>query len=111
MAKEPTAAKHPLIGAAAHSLDENRTTLWQVEILDVFPSGSPDVGDLALVQYYEWLAGYPSTRGLIPLREMATRSWKLFPNMESATAYYKEVASPRDARIRERVAKQKGGDK
>lgn len=95
---------HPLVGAAAHSLDEHGTTKYQISILAVFPSGSLEVGDLALVQFYEWMMGQETNRRLMPLKELATPEWKLFANLEEANEYYKHVAGPRDKRIRERVA-------
>lgn len=91
---------HPLVGAAAHSLDEHGTTKYQIAILDVIPSGASDVGDLALVQFYEWFVGSPTNRRLIPLKELATPEWKLFANLEDANDYYNNVAAPRDKRIR-----------
>jgi hypothetical protein len=109
MAQKPPAAKHPLIGRAAHSLDEHNTTLWQVEIVDVFPSGSLEIGDLALVRFYGWMTGHPTNDGLIPLREMATRKWKFFDNMECATDYFDNVARHRDEAIRSRLEKKLGG--
>lgn len=97
--------QHPLVGAAAHSLDEHGTTNWQISILSVFPSGCPEVGDLALVQFYSWFIGEPTNRRLIPLRELATPTWKLFENLEDANSYYEHVAQPRDKHIRAKLAR------
>ena len=94
---------HPLVGAAAHSLDEHGTTLYQISIVAVIPSGCGHIGDLALVQFYEWFVGEPTTRRLIPLTELATPDWKLFANLEDANYYYENVARHRDERIRKRV--------
>lgn len=98
---------HPLIGAAAHSVDDRGHTVYQVRILDVFPSGSSETGDLALVQFYSWIMGEPTNRALIPLKELATRQWKLFADMEDANDYYENVASKRDAVIDQREEKGK----
>jgi hypothetical protein len=96
---------HPLVGAGAHMLDEHNTTKYQALIIDVIPSGCPEVGDLALVQFYEWMIGEPTNRRLIPLRELATEHWKLFSSLEEANDYYTSVASPRDKMIRARLEK------
>jgi hypothetical protein len=94
---------HPLIGAGAHSLDDAGTTQYQIEILDVFPSGASDTGDLALVQFFSWIMGEPTNRRLIPLKELATPTWKLFASMSDANDYYEHVAKHRDEKIRART--------
>jgi hypothetical protein len=88
-------------------LDEHRTTQYQVRIVDVIPSGCPEVGDLALVQFYEWMVGGATNRRLIPLRELATERWILFADMEDANDYYTNVASVRDKSIRARREEKK----
>lgn len=102
------AGRHPLIGAAAHMLDEHRTTKYQIQVVDVISSGADDTGDLALVQFYDWIAGSPTNRRLIPLKELATEKWILFINIEEANDYYNNVASHRDKAIRSRL---EGGKK
>jgi hypothetical protein len=97
--------EHPLVGAGAHMLDEHRTTKFQVTIVAVVPSGCPEVGDLALVQFYDWIIGEPTNRRLIPLRELATEQWKLFASMQEANDYYANVASHRDDAIRAKLEK------
>ena len=104
MAKPP----HPLVNAAAHSLDEHGTTKYQISILDVFPSGSTEAGDLALVQFYSWMIGEPTNRRLIPLKELATAEWKLFASLEDANDYYEHVARHRDSTIRNRLEQKPG---
>jgi hypothetical protein len=96
-------ATHPLIGAGAHSMDEHRTTEYQIKILAVFPSGAADTGDVALVQFFSWIAGEPSNRRLIPLKELATPVWKFFESIEDANDYYEHVARHRDEGIRKRL--------
>jgi hypothetical protein len=98
---------HPLVGAAAHSLDEHGTTKYQIRVLEVFPSGSPEAGDLALVQFYSWIVGEATNRRLIPLKELATPGWKFFADLEDANDYYEHVARHRDEHIR-RGLTQKG---
>jgi hypothetical protein len=67
-------------------------------IVDVFPSGSASVGDLALIEYFEWLDGTPSTRQLIPLTALASARtdpgievWVLYANTEEMKDHYERV--------------------
>jgi hypothetical protein len=87
----PTKAKHPLVGAGVHCKDKDGCVQNQAVILEVVPSGS-SVGDLALIQYFEWLVGEPSTRRLLPLTELASSDrWVFYADAEEMNDHYQRV--------------------
>jgi hypothetical protein len=63
-AKEAASPAHPLVGAGLHCKDDSGCVINQATIVTVVPSGNATVGDLALIQYFEWFGGDPSTRRL-----------------------------------------------
>lgn len=93
--------KHPLIGAGLHWRDERGYTQNQAMIVDVFPSGSPQAGDLALIQYFEWIIGERSTRRLIALAELASSDqWVLYSSVDEMNDHYERVDHHRNDHIR-----------
>ena len=95
----PVPSRHPLIGAAVHRKDEHGRVENQAEIIDVIPSGSAEAGDLVLLQYYDWIAGQRSTRGLIRLRDMASAAWVFYADPAEMNEHYERVDSHRNERI------------
>jgi hypothetical protein len=99
--------QHPLVGCGLHYKTEDGCVKNQASIIAVVPSGNHAVGDLALIQYYEWFSGGPSTRRLIPLVELASgyglaageERWTFFDNIEGAGYYYEHFARRHDERI------------
>lgn len=85
----PTA--HPLVGAGLHQKNEAGAVQRQAVILAVVPSGNPSVGDLALIQHFEWLTGSASTRRLIPLTSLADERWVLYADTEDMNDHYERV--------------------
>lgn len=82
--------RHPLIGRGLHRLDADRCVLNQAVILDVFPSNSP-LGDLAIIQYFEWIVGEPSTQGIIGVDRLADPEWVLYSSAEEMNEHYERV--------------------
>jgi hypothetical protein len=86
-----TKAKHPLVGAGLHYKDEDGCVQNQAVILEVVSSGS-SVGDLALIQYFEWFGGEPSTRRLLPLTELANSDrWVFYADVEEMKDHHERV--------------------
>lgn len=92
MASQPKA--HPLIHRGLHRLDADRCVQNQAVILDVFPSNSP-TGDLAIIQYFEWFVGEPSTQGIVPVASLAGPEWVLYSSVEEMNEHYERVDSHR----------------
>lgn len=69
MAKTTVPPKHPLVGAGVHWCLPDGYVQNQASIVAIVPSNSP-AGDLALLQYYEWIMGEPSTRRLVSLARL-----------------------------------------
>jgi hypothetical protein len=83
---------HPLVGAGLHWRDEKGRIENQACIIAVIPSGSSTTGDLALIQYFEFFSGSPSTRRLIQLSELAsTDRWVFYSSVEEMRDYYQHV--------------------
>lgn len=100
--------KHPLAGAGLHYKDEHERVLNQAMIVEVIPSNSA-VGDLALIQYFEWFIGAPSTRRLIPLSELASSDrWVFYSSVDEMNDHYERVDGHRSEAIRKRLEKEKG---
>jgi hypothetical protein len=89
---DTTTKKHPLEGAGLHYKDENGYVQHQAVIVTVISSGNTTIGDLALIQYFEWVSGGPSTRRLISLSEMAsTDQWVFYSSVEEMKDHYERV--------------------
>jgi hypothetical protein len=85
-------AKHPLVGAGVHWKDERGYTRHKATIIEVISSGSTQVGDLALLQYFDWIIGEPSTRRLVRLSELASsEQWVLYSSVEEMNAHYERI--------------------
>lgn len=98
---------HPLAGVGLHRMDEHGRVQNQAMVLDVISSGSTELGDLALIQYYSWIWGEPTTRALIPLREIATPTWVLYANTEDMNAHYSAVDARRNQLINDRLERER----
>ena len=97
----PTETKHPLVGAGLHYKDEDGCVANQAQIVAVFPSNNPSVGDVALIQYYEWF-GSPSTRGLVSLAEPTDRErWVLYRSVNEMIDHYERVDQHQNRHIRD----------
>jgi hypothetical protein len=84
--------QHPLVGTGLHFTDDDGIVERQAAIIEVVPSGSTTVGDLALIQYFEFFMGAPSTRRLIPLSELAsTERWVFYASTEEMNEHYQRV--------------------
>jgi hypothetical protein len=118
--KQPTAATgaapasrkaepHPLVGRGLHYKDEHGYVQNQASIVAVFPSANQPVGNLALIQYFDWIVGAPSTQRVISLADLATgygpeagrERWVLFQNMEEANDHYERVHVAADPKSNE----------
>jgi hypothetical protein len=94
----PTAAQQPapslLIGAGLHWKDVDGRVQRQAKVLAILESGSSTIGYLALIQYYEWLAGEPSTRRLVSLTELASSErWVFYASVEEMNDHYARIDS------------------
>lgn len=90
--KPPPSPQHPLVGRGVHICNEFGRANYQGEIVAVFPSGT-DVGELVLIEWFEWLAGSATHQSLVPLRSLLVdprdhQHVKLFENMEHANNYW-----------------------
>lgn len=102
---QPPAPKpaHPLIGAGLHWKDEDGAVQWQASVIAVFPSGHPATGDVALIQFFEWGWGEPSTRRLIPIADLAASDrWVAYASVEAMNDHYERVDGPRNRQIQAR---------
>jgi hypothetical protein len=103
-------AVHPLNGAGVHFKDENGRVENQMVILNVVPSNSP-AGDLALVQYFDWMMGDRSTRALIPLAQMTDpKRWVFYADIEEMNEHYERVDGPKNRGLERQLAKKAGGE-
>jgi hypothetical protein len=94
--KEPS---HALVGAGLHFKDADDCVKDQAVILAVIPSGNSTVGDLALIQYFDWMMGDPCTRRLLPLSALAsTDRWVLYASVEEMKDHYERIDKYRDRR-------------
>lgn len=91
---------HPLLKAGLHWKLPSGEVQRQAVILAIVPSGSSQAGDLALIQYFEWMLGGPSTRALIPLAELATSRWVLYASVDEMIDHYERIDEPRNEQIR-----------
>ena len=95
--KEPS---HALVGAGLHCKDKSGKVQNQATVVAVIPSGNPTVGDLALVQYFEWGVGEPSTRRLVPLSEFAKSDrWVFYSSVDEMKDHYERVDKYRDRHV------------
>jgi hypothetical protein len=108
MANEPAEGeKHPLIGAGLHYKDEHGRVLNQASIVAVIPSNSA-AGDLALIQYIEWMSREPSTRRLIPLSDLASSDrWVLYSSAAEMKDHFQRSDEGRNAAITKRLGDDK----
>jgi hypothetical protein len=84
-------SEHPLLNAGVHFKDENGCVESQATIAAIISTNST-MGDLALLQYYEWFVGEASTRRLVPLSELASSDrWVLYRNLEEMNDHYERV--------------------
>lgn len=103
-------ASHPLVGAGVHYKNEHGCVENQAAIVAIIPSNNSAVGDLALLQYFEWMMGDASTQRLIPLAELAASDrWVLYQSPEEMNDHYKRVDEHQNKHIRARLAKEKAG--
>jgi hypothetical protein len=103
---------HALAGAGVFRLDADGAVDRQAMVVSVFPSGAAPVGDLALIQYFDWIVGQPSTRDVVPLAEMAVPGrYILFSCVEEMNDYWERIARHRtEAIIEKRRVKRDGTD-
>ena len=100
-ARQAKPPKHPLVGAGLHWRDERGYTQNQATIVAVIPSGNAQVGDLALIQYFEWIIGGISTRRLVALSELASsEQWVLYSSVDEMNDHYERVDEHRNDHIR-----------
>jgi hypothetical protein len=98
--------QHRLVGAGVHFNDENDCVRHQAVILDIVPSNDAAVGDLALLQYFDWLMGNPTTQRLVALSEMASsEQWVFYTDYEEMNDHYERVDAPRNEFIRNALKK------
>lgn len=96
---------HPLGGTGVHFKDEHGRVENQMVILDVVQSNS-SAGDLALVQYFDWMMGDRSTRALIPLAQMSDpKRWVFYANIDEMNEHYERVDGPKNRMLSEQLAK------
>jgi hypothetical protein len=83
-AKRTGKGEHVLVGHGIHWRNEDGIVERQGVIFTVVSSGAPDVGDLALIQYFEWMMGAPIYEALVPLAELAAdrERWTLYPTCQ-----------------------------
>jgi hypothetical protein len=85
-------AEHPLVGAGLHYKNADGIVSNQAQIIAVFPSNNSTVGDLALVEYYEWISGGTETRALVALSELTDRErWVLYASTDHMNDHYQRV--------------------
>jgi hypothetical protein len=104
--QQPAAQKHPLEGAGLHWKNEHGGVQYQATIIKIVPSGNANIGDLALIQYYEWISGTPSTQRLIPLVELATSQWVFYSSAEEMNDHYERVGRHQNEHIQRRLAEE-----
>jgi hypothetical protein len=105
--KPAEGGSHPLIGAGLHYKDEHGRVLNQVSIVAVIASNSA-AGDLALIQYFEWISGEPSTRRLIPLSELASSDrWVLYSSVAEMKDHFERSDEGRNTAITKRLDNEK----
>ena len=105
MPKTNQRSSHPLVGAGLHWKGPDGDVINQAQVVAVFSSGSTAVGDVALLQYFEWFMGEPSTRRLIPVAELASSDrWVLYPSVEVMNDHYERVDERRNRVIQEKKA-------
>jgi hypothetical protein len=102
-ATQPRAKEHPLVDAGLHFKDEHGRVKNQGTIAAVIPSNNHNVGDLVLVQYFDWVMGFPSTRRLVPLSELTTDNWVLYESIKQMTDHYERTDGPRNDAINARL--------
>lgn len=67
----------PLIGQLFHSVDPKTGQIeWQGEVVGELQPG------WYLVQIFDWIAGEPSVRRIVPMKSMV--HWLFYPNREAA---------------------------
>ena len=93
--------QHPLIRRGLHRLDHQRCVQNQAVIIEVFPSNSP-IGDLAIIQYFEWFMGEPSTQAVVPVTALADPEWVLYASVEEMNEHYDRVDSHRIRHVRDK---------
>ena len=85
-------AEHPLVGAGLHYKNADGIVSNQAQIIAVFPSNNSTVGDLALVEYYEWISSGTETRALVALSELTDRErWVLYASTDHMNDHYQRV--------------------
>jgi hypothetical protein len=101
--------RHPLVGRGLHYKDERGCVVNQAKILAIVASSNPGVGDLALIQYFEWMGGDPSTQRLLPLTELTVSSgsgaagserWVFYENVEDMNDHYERIDARRNEYLR-----------
>jgi hypothetical protein len=89
MSDNDSPTMHPLIGAGLHYKGEDGCVENQGEIIAVIPSNNAAVGDLALIQYYEWVIGTASTRRLVSLADLANSDrWVFYRSVKEMNDHY-----------------------
>jgi len=85
--------KHPLVGCGVHWWENGRPS-WQGAIKAVISSGTA-VGDLAIIQWFEWAWGNPTTSTLVSLSTLTTadptnhkNAWTIYSNVEDMKDYW-----------------------
>ncbi|MGH7049122.1 MAG: hypothetical protein ACREE5_00525 [Acetobacteraceae bacterium] len=95
------AGEHPLVGAGLHRKGPDGDVVNQATVLAVMPSNNTSVGDLALIQYFDWILGDPSTRRLVSLVELAsTDRWVLYSSVDEMKDHYDRVDAHQNKHIR-----------
>ena len=85
-------AEHPLVGAGLHYKNADGIVSNQAQIIAVFPSNNSTVGDLALIEYYEWISSGTETRALVALSELTDRErWVLYASTDHMNDHYQRV--------------------
>lgn len=94
---------HPLVGRGVHWWKDGAIS-HQGCILAVVPSNST-MGDLALVEYLEWISGTPTYQCLVPLSVLASvgpdnvqPGWTLYDDLSHMNGYYDAVGKHKKAR-------------
>ena len=96
----PSFPRHPLNGAGLHYLREDGYVQYQACIVGVVPSGCASVGDLALIQYFEWFMGEPSTQRLVPLADIARDDrWVIFRDVAEMNDHFERVDKHRNEHL------------
>jgi hypothetical protein len=98
---------HPLVGAGIHFKDDAGCVVNQMAIAAVIPSNNVAVGDLVLLQYFEWMMGDRTNQRLVPLTELASSDrWVIYKSVDEMNEHYDRVDHKRNEHIR---SKAKGG--